>query len=432
LGNNRDSGIVEMTGPDTRMDERANPLPVKCPHCTMPDLDFVAKPYLLTRGFASPAETAPAEVGNFLVRDRVRKILEIAVPGACSFVPAAEKTSKKPIKEWWLAVPARVVEMPGLPLASKKDGRCKKCGEPSLGYYPYVPIKGKPNEHRHIGLDKCDYCGIDVFKPKQWLAVDTAENQYAEALKYTEKGEEPPPWSNFGARLGVKDPPPHPQRWTRVNISRELFFSVRLEQLLKKAKVKGQLVRALNERVPQLADVQPSADDLEWIEEKLRLLAKAGLVDARPAAPAKKSSGADKWFGEYLKNNAAKKPPDKIDFAAIEKKRKLTLPKEYKDFVSVIGPKAFKNVMEIDGFTARVLAPTKLDFKDYRRDKWDQLGVESDVDGIAFAATDHGDVFVFDASKNGHAIFWYDHEQNAVEPFAASFAECIKRFDQRN
>jgi ribosomal protein S19E (S16A) len=421
-----------MTGLDTRMDERANPLPVKCPHCTMPDLDFVAKPYLLTRGFAGPAETAPAELGNFLVRDRVRKMLEVAVPSACSFVPTAENKSKKPIQGWWLAVPTGVVDMPGLPLSSKKDGRCEKCGEPSLGYYPYVPTKGKPSEYRHVGLDKCDCRGLDVFKPKQWSAVDTLENQYAEALKYTEKGEEPPAWSNFGGPRGVKDPPPHAQRWTRVNISRELFFSVRLEQLLEKAKVKGQLIRALNERVPQLANVQPSADDLEWIEDKLQLLVKAGLVDAKAAVPAKKSGGADKWFNEYLKKNAAKKPPPKIDFAAIEKNRKLTLPKDYKDFVSIIGPKAFKNVMEIDGFTARVLAPKQLDFKDYRRDKWDELGVKSDVDGIAFAATDHGDVFIFDASKNGHAIFWYDHEQNAVEPFAASFAGCIKRFDQRS
>jgi hypothetical protein len=52
--------VVEMTGPDTRMDqfgnrdEPANPLPVKCPHCTMPDLESIAEPYLLAKGFAAP------------------------------------------------------------------------------------------------------------------------------------------------------------------------------------------------------------------------------------------------------------------------------------------------------------------------------------------------------------------------------------------
>ena len=61
---NASAGVVEMTGPDTRMDEGANPLPVKCPHCTMPDLDFVAEPYRLATGFTAPVETAPAEVGN--------------------------------------------------------------------------------------------------------------------------------------------------------------------------------------------------------------------------------------------------------------------------------------------------------------------------------------------------------------------------------
>jgi hypothetical protein len=40
---------------------------------------------------------------------------------------------------------------------------------------------------------------------------------------------------------------------------------------------------------------------------------------------------------------------------------------------------------------------------------------------------------VFDASKkNGGAVYWYNHEENTVEPFAACFAECIRRFDQKS
>jgi hypothetical protein len=433
------AGVVQMTGPDTRMDQLthvkpANPLPVKCAHCTMPDLDFVATPYLLVKGFAAPAETAPAEVGNFLVRDRVRKILELVVPGACRFVPTAEKKSAKAIKEWWLAAPTHVVGASGLPLAlhrmaSKGDQRCSKCGEPSTGYYPWVQIKGKPNQYRFVGLDGCDCRGLDVFKTKYWSAIDTVENQYAEGVEYFRKrGEELPPWSNFGKDLGLKEPP-HPQRWTRIHLDRDLFFSVRLEQLLKKAKVKGQLVRLM---MGDNEHVQPTPEDIAWAEEQLQVLARAGLVDAKPAAAAgAKSGGADKWFGEYLKKNAAKKPPAKVDFQSIEKKQKVSLPAQYKDFMSVVGPKAFRNVMQIDGFTAKVLPPKKLDFIDYRRDKWDELGAESDVDGIAFAETDHGDVFVFETSKKKNAaVYWYNHEENTVEPFAASFAECIRRFDQ--
>src|SRR5688572_4410720 len=131
-----------MTGPDTRMDqfgsrdEPANPLPVKCPHCTMPDLDAVAKPYLLAKGFASPAEHSPAEVGNFLVRERTRRILELVAPGACTFHPTAEKKSKKPT-DWFLAVPAHVIDVPGMPENDKKGERCSKCKAPKLGYQTY-------------------------------------------------------------------------------------------------------------------------------------------------------------------------------------------------------------------------------------------------------------------------------------------------------
>ena len=95
------TACVMMTGPDVQMDQRgdsyepANLPPVKCPHCTFPDLDFVAKPYLLTKGISSPAETSPAQFGNFLVRERVRRILELAVPNACTFHPTTERKTKE-------------------------------------------------------------------------------------------------------------------------------------------------------------------------------------------------------------------------------------------------------------------------------------------------------------------------------------------------
>jgi hypothetical protein len=422
-----------MTGPDTRMDEGANPLPVKCPHCTMVDLDFVSKPYLLTRGFTAPPETAPAEVGNFLVRDRVRKILEQVVPGACTFVATAEKKSKKPT-DWWLAVPANLVDVPGLPHRSDDKQACRVCGEPKLGYYPWQEIKGKPGERRYIGFDRRDCDGLDVFKRKQWYAIDTVENFYANAIKYTPKGQTPPPWSNFGGRRGISEPP-HPQRWTRVNLGRNLFFSARLDQLLKQAKVKGQLIRSWN-----FKDVAMSPDDQEWVAEKLEVLASVGLTEAKSAAksgakptskPSKGAAGGGAWFRTYLKKHAAKKPA-KADFAAVEKKQKLTLPQDYKDFIQTVGPKSFDDVMGIEGFTAEVLPPAKLDFKSYRRAKWKKMSVESDVDGFAIAETEHGDVFVIDVADPGGPVFWYDHEQNVVEPFADNFAACVQRFARRN
>lgn len=425
--------VVEMTGPDTRMDEGVNRLPVKCPHCTIVDLDFVPDVYLLSRGFNAPAETAPAEVGNFLVRDRVRRILELVVPCACTFVATAEKKSKKPT-DWWLAVPANVVDMPGLPHRSDKGQACSVCGAPERGYHPWEEVKGKPDEPRHLGLERCDCNGLDVFKPKQWGAVDTVENMYASALEYTPKGQEPPPWSRFGGRE-VPDPPSHAQRWTRVRLWRDLFFSVRLEQLLKRAKVKGQLVRYIRYK-----DVTPSPEDLAWIDEKLQLLARAGLTEAKAvekpgAKPAPKSgkgsAGGGAWFRGYLTKHAAKKPI-KADFNAVEKKHKLTLPEDYKDFITTVGPKSFDDVMDEEGFTATVLPPAKLDFKSYRRAKWEKLSVESEVDGFAIAETEHGDVFVVDVADPGGTVYWYDHEQNTVEPFADNFAACVQRFAKRN
>ena len=61
------TSCVMMTGPDVQMDQRgdsyepANALPAKCLHCTFPNLDFVANPYVLTKGVSSPSETSPAQ-----------------------------------------------------------------------------------------------------------------------------------------------------------------------------------------------------------------------------------------------------------------------------------------------------------------------------------------------------------------------------------
>jgi hypothetical protein len=103
--------------------------------------------------------------------------------------------------------------------------------------------------------------------------------------------------------------------------------------------------------------------------------------------------------------------------------------------MSTVGPTAFDDVDDNEGFTARILPPTKLDFKGYRRGKVPDLDKDSArVDGVRFADTDHGDCFVFDLSAQDTPagsdlpVFWYDHEQNVMEPYAPNFAACIKRF----
>jgi hypothetical protein len=89
----------------------------------------------------------------------------------------------------------------------------------------------------------------------------------------------------------------------------------------------------------------------------------------------------------------------------------------------------------MEGSTTTVLPPQKLNFKNYRRGQVPHLeGEAAAVDGVMFAANDGGDCFVFDVSAKGddYPVYWYRHEENTMEPFAPNFAECIKRFAQKN
>lgn len=419
------TGCVEMVGPDVQMDqhggsyEPANRLPPKCRHCSFPDLDFVPQPYVLTKGVTAPSEISPAQMGNFLVRKRVRQILEVVVPQACAFYPTIEKKTQK-ATDWSLAVPKSVLALPG-----KKANQplCSKCGEPKLGYV-------FADHASYIAeLKRLDTRGVDVFKSQQWSCMRTVEDDFDDVNRERQKqGITLQSWKEYihWAVPGL-EPPTHPERWTRTQLGRDLFFSLRLEQHLKRAKVKGQLVRAYH-----FKDVQPSSEDQAWIDRKLQFLAQSGLVES--AKPAQKAASSQKWFKQFLKRNAAKslKP---VDFAAVERKHKLALPQDYKDFVSAVGSKEFADVCDMKGSTTTLLLPQKLDFKNHRRGKVPYLeGEDAEVDGVMFAQVDNGDCFVFDVSAKGtdYPIYWYRHEENEMQSFASSFAECIKRFSERN
>lgn len=349
------------------------------------------------------------------MRERVRRILELVVPGACTFHPTIEKKTKKPTP-WSLVVPKQILEIPCHKSAAPY---CPKCREPKLGY-------------RNTGFDgylakmkTFDCSGTDIFKALQWSGGDTVEDWRETTNRHRKSSKLPPQsWAEWGV-----EPPPHPGRWTRTRLDRRIYFSVRLEQLFKKAKIRGQLVRAYSSK-----DVLTSSADETWIAEKLQLLAKHKLVDPPAAGGEKPSNAARTWFQQYLKRNA-KKGAKPVDFATVEKKHKIALPKDYKDFISNVGPKSFKDVNDTEGFTAKVLAPQKMDFRDYRRGKVEHLDEEqSKIDGVVFADTEHGDCFVFDVSTKGgdYPVYWHDYEQNSLEPFAENFAGCIKRFAEKN
>jgi len=122
---------------------------------------------------------------------------------------------------------------------------------------------------------------------------------------------------------------------------RDLYFSVRLDDLLKRAKVKGQLIRSRG-----FKEIQCSPEDEAWIEKKFNLLAEHGLVDAPEVAAGKSVNAAQKWFKQFLKKNAAKNA-QAVDFVIVEKKQKVTLPQDYKDFIAMVGPKSFNDVNDL-------------------------------------------------------------------------------------
>lgn len=127
------TAFVDVTGSDTRIDQRdngrpLNGLPVRCGGCGFPDLDHVPRPYFLIRSRTkSTNEMALARVGNFLLRDRARRVLELACPGQCDFHRTAYEKSDE-ATEWWLAVP-RTIPYPVH--VAQRIRRCAVCGEPA-------------------------------------------------------------------------------------------------------------------------------------------------------------------------------------------------------------------------------------------------------------------------------------------------------------
>jgi hypothetical protein len=307
--------------------------------------------------------------------------------------------------------------MPG-----RKPGNpvCPKCHEPKSGY-----IYTNPGTYLSK-LKTFDSRGINIFKSCDWDSVAIAEDDFDASNRERAKAGEPPQSWQEHITWAIPDlpAPTHRSRWTRRHLGRNLFFSVRLEQLLKRAKVKGQLVRSYC-----FKEVQPSSEDETWIQEKLRLLNAGSSSDLKHSS--RNVRECQQWLKQFLQRNAAKKPTT-VDFAAFEKKHKIKMPGTYKDFISAVGSKSFPDVGGLKGSRTTVLAPNKLDFEDYRRDQLARLiGAPTKIDGVLFARVNNGDGFVFDVASprtGEYSIHWYRHEENELELFASNFAACIKRF----
>jgi hypothetical protein len=204
-------------------------------------------------------------------------------------------------------------------------------------------------------------------------------------------------------------------------ISRDLFMSVRLFNLMKKIKARG-----LDEATCGKLTL-PDKDESVWINEKLQLIKDNRIpLNAEGTLPDEDA----KWLREFIKGHS-RSVCSVFDIEGVEKRFGGKLPKSYIEFITKVGPTSFENIDEQEGFTACVLAPDEFDAETYRAGALDVEDEEANaVDGVMFAKTEHGDCFCFDVQKGKKEfpILIFKHEYNCFEPYAGNFAACIKRF----
>lgn len=368
---------IEISGSDDRMDCREsfydplNPLPQKCRKCGFPNLDHIPQPYFLIKSRTiSSNELALAENGNFFVRSRVQRVLELLAPGQCTYYPTCFKGTSEQTP-WLLAVPSHQVEIgrvhPSIP-------RCGACGEPRSAHpgsqYSEV-LFGRLSESNH-----------EILKSSTWGSSERGWDQW---------------------------------------VFRYLFMSLRLLHLLKKIKARGFYEATCDK--PTALDNAESA----WIKGKLEDLQASGIP---LHADGTLSAGDAEWFRDYLKSHS-RGGTQTFDIKQYERRLKIKLPKSYVDFVAKVGTMSFNDVDEQEGFNARVLALDEIDAESYRAGAIDSDDEETNaIDGVVFAGTLHGDCFCFDIQKGKkeYAVFLFKHEYNCFEPYADNFAACIKRF----
>ena len=368
---------ITLCGTDNRMDCRdldfdpLNALPIKCEVCSRPDYEHVPQPYYLVRSRTlTPVELNPAENGNLLVRDRVKNILEVVVPGELSFYPTQYNRSTEETP-WWLA----------------------------------VPVHDMATERMKAGIPHCPACGFpmppDRSNKSRWQPPTEPVEEFI------------PTHDVFKSKWWTYRPLPWPQ----------LHMSVRMLNLLRELQAKG-----LHEQTSLKPESDtPTLEEKAWVAGHLKRLVEHGISMNAPGTIAVEDA---KWFREFLKRNPVKFSTSS-DTKAFEKRSKLRLPKSYKDFLSKLGTMSFENVDEIEGFSVRILSPEEFDVESYRAGRIEAGDAENNsIDGIMFAETDHGDCFCFDVRKDRKEfeVYLYQHDLNSFEHYASDFAACLRRF----
>jgi hypothetical protein len=259
-----------------------NALPTACTVCHFPDLDHVPQPYLLGKGFDNPVEITDAEVGNLLVRKRVKEILELAAPGQCRFY-STQKAGRGELTEWYLAVPLNQLQTGTV---KQSIPRCPACGEPLHAHgTQYEQIECSPISR------------FDVFKSSNWGSIERPVSDL--------KG-----WVD---------------RRHALSLRRECYLSFRLGLLLKKLGVRGDY----RYRFP--VHEEGDTEEIRWANkqfEKLKNSADDVIAEQKTA-----------WLDGYLAKTRRKEKS--YTFEEIEKEAGCVLPASYKKFVRKLAGKIF-------------------------------------------------------------------------------------------
>jgi hypothetical protein len=380
-----------------------NPLPEKCSKCGMPDLDFLPQRYLLNAGTSSPSEMWLAEMGNFLVRERTRKVLELVAPAQCTFWPTCRQKGGA-MTEWHLAVPTHLARTAD---AKASVPRCPSCGE-AMTCHP-----GSQGECAAEWTGQSDW---DILKSVNWASSESLGNKRdVRAWVGTVTPAPKFPFANVAFLEASQD-----HKWQRQLYGRDLYFSARLAFLL----MKNLKLRSLDPL--QLEYGTLSTEDNAWVRQQMTLLRAAGLTEAAGG----KSSDAAAWFDGYL---AKQKPRKAFDVAAVEKGLGVELPQSYKAFCTLAGERRFTNIDGAEGFVTIIRPPTKHNVAGAAGDAAvARKGGDEDAPRAAypFAETEHGDEFVFDIGRAqaDAPVYLFLHETMTYEEYAPNFASCIRRW----
>ncbi len=357
----KDIRLSRIVSSDTRMDiidklylldTPINTYTSTCPACSFPDINTVPKPYyILRRRIGIPQEIQVADLGNILVSKRVKRIIEILFPGQCIF----HKTytfEEKLLTKWWLA---EVVHSEVSAEISEGVKKCSHCNE---------PYSSHGTQQKYMNYDIVSE--YDIVKSKSWFSCSEKD-------------------------------------WKETWISRDLFLSVRLINLLKKVKAVG-IYQDADSNFKKLLK-----EEKDWIEEALQKIA---AVDEKLLSP-----------NDYAR----------ISENDIQKMKEVLLPHigitdNYQTNSSYQGFSLTEPLQLLAGITGEICFDEKAGATLYTQNDWElgkRIKKTASVVLVTFARDQYGNTWQFDIKNPFHPVYYWDHETDEKDVANQTIAEFI-------